>query len=401
MCINADYIKDLTLFKKNQLLKNKQIIILGFGKKGKRTVDFAISKGYKIIEIWDNYPKLDEYKGIKVCKPHDMQDKNMPIIISAYIARVDDLLFQQARDFGYNNLLRFAELFVNEDLSYDEYREFINDIQRLKMKKMYGNKLNILEFPNVEIQITEKCSLRCKECANLMQYYTNPQNINEQEVLYDIHKLLTTVDCIEEFRVLGGEPFICQNLYKYIEELKKYDNIGTIVIITNGTIIPQGKNLECLKSEKVQVRISDYGKSSRNLTNIKELFRKEHIFYDIYSLDDWYKAGYIGKYSRTVEQNKDIFQECSVKWCIAIRNNKLFRCPFIANAWALKAIPDSDIEYVDLKIEDKNILRNKIMEYLDKDILLGCDYCCGRPIVGSQRVPVAEQTNTPINYIKY
>ena len=38
--------------------------------------------------------------------------------------------------------------------------------------------------------ITEKCTLKCKDCANLMQFYESPINIDLKEVQLILDNLL-------------------------------------------------------------------------------------------------------------------------------------------------------------------------------------------------------------------
>ena len=40
-----------------------------------------------------------------------------------------------------------------------------------------------LNLKTIDIQVTERCSLKCKDCSNLMQYYERPQN-SEINVLF-------------------------------------------------------------------------------------------------------------------------------------------------------------------------------------------------------------------------
>ena len=399
--MNEYYIISLPDLEKNKSLNDKKIIIFGLGRLGKKIIDFTLNRNYNIIEIWDNYPKVDEYKGIKVCKPHNKQDKNIPIIISANIANIDKLLYSQAKDLGYINVLNFGELFICEKLFYNEYSSFINDIQRFKIKKLYSNKNDIVALSHIDLQITERCTLKCKECSSLMQYYTNPKDLDIDEALETIDKLLSSVDYIERIHILGGEPFMCKELHRYMEILKKYDNVGIIGVITNATILPSGRNLECLKYEKVQVRISDYGELSRNLTNLVELFEKEHIFYNIFKVTNWYKCAGFEKHNRSDDQNKKIFTDCMVASCYTLRNQKLFHCPFAANSWALHSIPEDSIEYVDFSVDDKVEIRENIRAYINNDILKTCDYCIGRPLIGCEPVKVAEQTKKILMYRSY
>ena len=76
--------------------------------------------------------------------------------------------------------------------------------------------------------LTEKCSLKCDGCSNLMQYYAKPIDEDFEQCIKSIDKFLNTVDYVFEIRVLGGEPFMYKRIYEVIEHLYKYDNYGKI-----------------------------------------------------------------------------------------------------------------------------------------------------------------------------
>ena len=97
--------------------------------------------------------------------------------------------------------------------------------------------LHKVYFNYVEVPITTKCSLRCKECANLIQYYQNGEFFDYKKIINDIHKLSQVSERIEMLRILGGEPLLHPDLKNIIEEILKNKNIRNIQIVTNGTMI--------------------------------------------------------------------------------------------------------------------------------------------------------------------
>ena len=49
-------------------------------------------------------------------------------------------------------------------------------------------KSNHLSLKTLDVQITERCSLKCKDCSNLMQYYTKPQNAEMEDLFFVIRQ---------------------------------------------------------------------------------------------------------------------------------------------------------------------------------------------------------------------
>ena len=87
-----------------------------------------------------------------------------------------------------------------------------------------------LTIKNLDVQVTERCSLKCKNCCNLMQYYEKPVDINLDVMLKSVERFMSCVDGVDEFRVLGGDPFMNKELHKIINKLVTYDNCKKVVV---------------------------------------------------------------------------------------------------------------------------------------------------------------------------
>jgi len=139
------------------------------------------------------------------------------------------------------------------------------------------NALGFLDFP-----ITTRCSLNCKDC---MQYipYRSKQDIPIIKLKHDLDSLFKCVSFIGEISIIGGEPF----LHKHLTELLKYINenyierIGSLVITTNGTIIPNLHTLNKCYDVDAFISISDYSEALPKMQEtIEELItvaRKKNI----------------------------------------------------------------------------------------------------------------------------
>ena len=62
----------------------------------------------------------------------------------------------------------------------------------------------------------------------------------------------------------------------------------------------------------------------------------------------WVDCSNIRHHKRTQSQLEEVFKQCCVKYLYTLLHGKLYRCPFIANAANLKAIPDNPANYVEL-----------------------------------------------------
>ena len=80
-----------------------------------------------------------------------------------------------------------------------------------------------------------------------MQFYEKPVNEDLDLLFKSLDRFVECIDEIDEFRVLGGDPFMNKDMYKVVNKLVSYEKAGRVIVYTNGKIIPKGPNLECLK----------------------------------------------------------------------------------------------------------------------------------------------------------
>ena len=125
--------------------------------------------------------------------------------------------------------------------------------------------------------------------------------------------------------------------------------------------------------------ITDYGKLSRNADKLTERLNNHGITYVRTPAENWLDCGTIKHHKRTVGELKEVFKQCCVKYVYTLLDGKLYRCPFIANADNLKAIPNNPANYVDLFSKNNDVkLQLKRLVQVAK-FFPGCDFCVGRP----------------------
>ncbi|MEJ5365241.1 MAG: hypothetical protein WHS86_09080 [Desulfosoma sp.] len=258
---------------------------------------------------------------------------------------------------------------------------------------------------SVDVVITERCSLRCKDCSNLMQYYENPRDCDWDKLMASIGRFCDLVDDVLEFRVIGGEAFMNKRWPQVVGHLVSQPKAKRVVLYTNGTILPPKNGLEALKHPKVLVIISNYGKISRKLLPLKKALEDMGIKHYILNIDSWLDCARIEPHHRPSPENKRLFADCCAKNMLTLSDGRLHRCPFSANAFRLGAIPDFPTDYVDLfeapLSEARENLRKEIWNYLHKkEFLHTCDFCNGRPLAGPEVLP-AVQIGKPLPYRKY
>ncbi len=140
-----------------------------------------------------------------------------------------------------------------------------------------------LFLPRVSLVITERCTLKCKLCAEYSPYFPKTSFAPIEDLKKAIDMLFCCVDAVGDFSVSGGEPLLHPEVYEVIRYLEKYDSrIKRVLVLTNGTIVPSENKLECIVGgklkEKIQFNISDYGNGlSSKIESVVALCEKMNV----------------------------------------------------------------------------------------------------------------------------
>ncbi len=248
---------------------------------------------------------------------------------------------------------------------------------------------------SLDIVLTEKCSLRCRDCSNLMQYYQSPIHCNEELILTSFKNFLHAVDHVFEIRILGGEPFMFPHFDKVIKAIKKYKNISYITVYTNGTIVPSINKLNALVDKNIFVLISDYGKVSRKLSILRKTFEDFGIMHEVVSFEKWQDCGTIAKRKRSVNKLEQVYKECCANTIFTLLHGKLYRCPFAAHLTNLGLLEESRPSVVNLSPNNESLeaLREKIDEFLiTPNYIDACRFCGGRGFNDATIEPAIQET---------
>ena len=370
----------------------KQVVLFGAGQIGEMCLFAMRQKNINVDFFCDSMETKQgkTFSGIKIISPENLEkfDRETNIFISNnYVSVINSQLTKN----NFKNIYNCVELFENTDFKNSKLslqplkiERWVAFYKNMTLKDEYISK-GLLNIKSLDVQVTERCSLKCKDCSNLMQYYTNPQNSELNKMLKSIDRFMKCVNQLYEFRVLGGDPFMNKELYKVINHIVKYDKVRKVAIYTNARFVPTGENIECLKNEKVIVDISNYGLLDQKKKKVDELIKvleTKKIKYSVALINTWTDCGRITSFQkRSEEELHRVFNNCCNSDILSLLHGKLYRCPFSANATNLKAIPNEETDIVDLFDEniplDKLKIKIKELTY-DKKSLMACNYCNGR-----------------------
>ena len=407
----SDYINK---FKKNKN-KSNLLIIYAAGSIGQLTLYALKDKNIKVDYLCDNDSTKwnTEIENTKVISPNELDklDKNVDIFICYYLFSA---IVPSLENKGFKNLYlstdllteASAEAFCKKSYKGDGSYSYVKLMRNIEFYNKMGMKENYirdgkLNLKSIDIQVTEKCSLKCKDCNNLMQYYKTPKDSDMDVLLKSIDRFMQCIDNLDEFRVLGGDPFMNKELYKVINKLVTYEKCKRVVVYTNAKIVPKGENLTCLKNKKVVLDITNYGEICTAHLKLVELAKKENIAFTTIRCTEWMDSGRILPYSGKSDKDLEhLFTNCCQSELISMLHGKLYRCPFSANGVNLKAIPQNDSDEVNLIDDNLSIsdLREQVKKLCyDKKFLTACSYCNGKDY-STLRIPSAIQTKKPLSY---
>lgn len=367
-------------------LKRKQVYVFGAGLRG--TELHSILKYYGIFGgfIDNDYNKqANGYEGARVYSLEEYQNqksKSWIIIAASDIHSYE--IERQLENAGYQK---------KEDYYY--YEEFIKDIFPI-LSFYHFRKLFVFL---AQISVTERCTLHCRKCAHACHNV----GITTKDMTLDMAKksadsFFQYVDIINEFVLIGGEPF----LYGELEELVDYigeryrEKILRFSITTNGTILPSDKMLELCKKYRVTIRVSDYSDTLPKLASRYKLFyertnKLDVIVWKTRKQDCWFDYGY-----EEIDRGEDIsllkktFDRCRTD-CREVRGSRYYYCVMARSVSENMNWGIGTDDYLELDgLQDKKIFFEYQQGFSDKGYLDLCRHCRGAE-APMFLIPAAEQ----------
>jgi hypothetical protein len=389
--------KFLTLENIKIQAENKKLILYGAGT--------AVSS-YARIALWtlqslEIKPTLfidddetrwgTEFEGIPVHSPEYLEKNDISnqtiIITSNYFESIFKSLEKINKEISISSMYplmeRVDENTFKEEISFEEVnRRMHTHYSKLERIINQQNKNgNEIFFNALDIQVTEKCTMKCLDCSNLMQYYSDPKDIPIEEVIENINLILSSIDRLADARVIGGEPFLNKKLFKLIDLLVNSEKVEHITIYSNATFVPSEETLKAMsKIRKLHVEFTDYDALSKGKTKLPEILKKWEIPYFFHKPQNWTDSSRIFNRTLTNSELTEMFEACCVNDALTLLGDRLYHCPFSANLYNINAIDPVNSDWIDLtKINKKDLLRKKIKEfYYGQKFLNACRYCAGR-----------------------
>lgn len=305
----------------------RKIIIWGAGEFGAKTMSNLRRCHIEVSAFIDSNVQLQGQKidgKIKVlsferCR-EEYKDQEVCVLISAVNAKsifeILDLLDPLSWDVG---VIKPYNLIADRDIDIQK----TSDDGVILWKRINGKEVNIV--PRIEMNIIDGCNLKCKACTHFSSIY-GEDTVCSMEEFTESLKYLRRAGKLLKLRLLGGEPFLINNLPDYLEQAREIFPESDIELVTNGLLIPQVNEQWIHRFEKCKITIiiSLYPPALKVLDKIENVLSNSTIIW---------KYGKTQEFGRnlTLKANHDMFvssKKCLSSGCIFLRKHRLYKCAF-------------------------------------------------------------------------
>ena len=180
------------------------------------------------------------------------------------------------------------------------------------------------EIHNLEFQLADHCNLNCKACAHFSNLVREPVFADRKQFQCDLYRLAELFDNIKEFYLMGGEPFLNEELGDFCRLVKQVFPFTELTVVTNGILIPlmQEQTIQSILDTNTRISISNY-----SCIDEKRIihFLHEHSLmnYEIRNGKEVFTKN-LNPYAD--DDVMDVFRRCSRRKCTFLDKGKVAAC---------------------------------------------------------------------------
>ncbi|MEG0961766.1 MAG: radical SAM protein [Lachnospiraceae bacterium] len=373
--------------------KDRPLVIFGAGEIGMRAILRMDYLGWKenIACMGDNNKEkagttLEE---IPILSMKEIKEKypNARIVIAVGNTKAAREIENQLKTMGFKEFISRQALLHRYE--FDGVRE-----------KALAQHNDTFILRQIVVTVTEKCTLKCKNCIQFMPKFKEPKHADKDIVIESVKRLTEMVTYIQDVSILGGEPLMYPYLVQICEEvgkLKLKGKVKFISILSNATLIPREELLKVMKKYNITMILSDYGILSAKMQEIQVLCTKAGVEWRYaYSkgkneekIQQWFEIGALEKQNLTLEAKKLKFANCNnVYDCNMIYKGRYYLCSTAAFLTGLGILDISEDSFDLLRndIPFDKLTHNYLQFMKNEKVIEACNYCNMHG-----EVPVAEQ----------
>lgn len=263
----------------------------------------------------------------------------------------------------------------------------------------YGDYREETVLADLHMALTMQCTLKCKHCNMFVPYYQRAVTLPLQQAEEELRLLMSQVDYLACLTLLGGEPFLYKDLDVLLDFLhaEYATRIGTINLITNGTLLPDTRLLKAMQSVNACISISDYTQKvayGKRLIELQRLLDDYGIRYTVASMKDWRAFGFPENPADIPDAELTAHRLSCSPSCHGYNDGKIFYCHMV---WSAAQIGKYQLHAQDcidlhlLKSEDRHKIAEHCLGELEPAYTGMCKICGGMGPDNMHVVPAGEQ----------
>jgi|GEM_PF-3836557 len=229
---------------------------------------------------------------------------------------------------------------------------------------------NRLDVCRLVVVLGTKCSLRCRACNNLMPLFRPQTDMKKDVLMESLHNFFALADSVVRCELIGGEPFLSENLHEALAFVVAQPQIRQVELTTNATVLPRADLVPLLQQDKVLVRVSDYGKLGKK-EMMMAFLQKHNIRYEVLGISDWWDSG--GTWARNMPLRELVrgYFRCSPGYnCTTLYEGKLYECARSASLHALGMMSAEEALLL-----NGDTTKGDVRDFLLRHYSLACDHC--------------------------
>lgn len=369
-----------------ELLNEGSIIPYGIGRIGRRVLP-ALLKEFKIPFLVDGRKDSEKVLGLDVLDIAEaapvIKENNLKIVVTTVRYSYDEIS-KELISYGFKEYQDFC--------MFERFAEEWN----LRWK-------NKCVLSKIDTVITSRCTLRCRNCNLFIGYANHHADMKFKDLKKSFDIFFDSVDYVYEYTLLGGEPFLHDELDQILSYLMENysDRIGKVNLISNGTVMPRENVLKLMKEYEMTVHISDYTQSvnyRKKLAEVIKAFSQKGIEYYVIPNNTWKDVKYPREEYQT--DNPRIHMLLCGHSTHSVANGKLYWCDPAFAAECFMGFESKEGDFLDMVANKRNYSKYdatlNIIKYLLGDVnergyMSICEKCAGVGRDNNIIVPAGKQ----------
>ncbi len=235
-----------------------------------------------------------------------------------------------------------------------------------------GRDKPVLQY--LETHVVDHCNLNCRGCMHFSNMHP-VEFASFSQFEKDMKRIQEVFDTVIRIRLMGGEPLLNPELYRFMETAREHFPDADIHVATNGLLLTRASKeiVETARQKNISFDITAYPPVVPHISEIEDFCKRNGLSYGV--------GGKLTYFRKTLSTRNDNDTDKSTALCMAaschfLRSGKLYKCAIPAMIGDFNREFHTNLESeaaIDLYSEDFDPW--KAMEILDNAI----DFCAHCP----------------------